>query len=248
MTDLAARGIAVYAYDAYGHGKSEGPRALVTRFSDLVDDYLARLQQTKELIVSRVSSGAWSSPPPLFACGHSLGGLTAATAAVQDASGLAGLLVLSPAMDVPWTPSLRVLALVGSAMARITPRARLVPAVRPEDMNPIPERVREYVEDPLNTVGNVCAATGNETLKAFRALERSRSRLKLPLFAHHGAVDKCTYPPGTEAFVEGAGSADKTLKLYPGGFHEVMFGPEAVLVRRNVADWILARARAAPKL
>ena len=36
---------------------------------------------------------------------------------------------------------------------------------------------------------------------------------------------RCTSAPATQAFVAAAGSADKTLHLVPGGFHEVLMSP-----------------------
>ena len=47
------------------------------------------------------------APPPMFIGGHSLGGLIAALTCLRDQQRWAGLLVLSAALDVEWTLSLR---------------------------------------------------------------------------------------------------------------------------------------------
>ena len=41
-------------------------------------------------------------------------------------------------------------------------------------------------QDPLNTVGNVCARTANELLVAFRQLGSRSSELSLPVYVGHG--------------------------------------------------------------
>lgn len=57
----------------------------------------------------------------------------------------------------------RAQAPVSGLLGRLVPRARIVPAVRPEDMSPEPDVVKAYIEDPLNTVGNVPVRTGMGT-------------------------------------------------------------------------------------
>jgi len=56
---------------------------------------------------------------------------------------------------------------------------------------------------------------GERLLDRRVAAEDARARageLRLPLLAMHGTADTLTDPAGSEAFVAGAGSADKTLK------------------------------------
>ena len=58
----------------------------------------------------------------------------------------------------------------------------------------------------------------------------------------HGTADKATKYQGSQFFFETAGSADKTLKLYEGHFHDLLAdtGKEEVLA--DIAAWIEARA------
>jgi len=59
MRRLAARGVASYAYDHRGHGRSPGRRAFVGSFDNLVDDALVMLD----------SMAAEESDQPLFLLG-----------------------------------------------------------------------------------------------------------------------------------------------------------------------------------
>ena len=69
MRRLAQRGVASYAYDHRGHGRSPGRRAYVRSFDDLVDDALVMLD----------SMAAEESDQPLFLLGAGMGGILART-------------------------------------------------------------------------------------------------------------------------------------------------------------------------
>ena len=57
----------------------------------------------------------------------------------------------------------------------------------------------------------------------------------------HGTEDKATLPKGSQFFYDHAGSADKTLKLYEGHYHDLLadLGKEGVLA--DIVGWIDAR-------
>lgn len=65
-----------------------------------VDDYELILKTVKD-------SYEGKQLPPIFACGHSLGGLTVAHAAARNAKNYAGLMLHSAAIDVEWNLALR---------------------------------------------------------------------------------------------------------------------------------------------
>jgi len=154
--------IAVFSGDAVGHGRSTGPRAYFDSFSILVDDFQS-LADAASTEINSISPE--SVPVPMFVCGHSLGGLVAAFVLLQSPTCWAGLLLCSPALDVEWTPILRVQAALGNVLSAVVPKARIVPAVHPQDINQDPVKVKAYIDDPLNTVGPLPARTGNEGLK-----------------------------------------------------------------------------------
>ncbi|KAG7667050.1 hypothetical protein Ndes2526B_g04463 [Nannochloris sp. 'desiccata'] len=238
FTSLANSGIAVYSFDAVGHGLSGGERAFVPKFSILVDDFEAvcAAAAASDAITSA------STPIPFFIGGHSLGGLVAALSCLKDQSKWKGLILSAPAIDVEWTPILKVQAALGNILAAVVPKARIVPAAEPKFMNRDPVKVKEYVEDPLITVGHVAARTANESLKAFRQLGQHRAEVSLPLYAHHGTDDKVTSFNATKLFIEGASSADKTFIPLEGAYHEAMFEESGPAVLQGMIDWILARS------
>jgi alpha-beta hydrolase superfamily lysophospholipase len=62
-----------------------------------------------------------------------------------------------------------------------------------------------------------------------------------PLLIMHGTEDALTRPEGSEALYRRASSTDKTLKLYPGLFHEILNEPEKDEVLADIVTWLDAR-------
>ncbi|GFH06785.1 alpha/beta-hydrolase [Haematococcus lacustris] len=225
---LAASGIAVHSFDAHGHGRSQPTeaqdRAVIWEFQHLLDDLA--------LVVEDALRGAeveGEAAVPMFLGGQSMGGLVAAHAALGS----------QPA----WAQ-----APVGALLGKLLPRARIVPAVRPEDMSPDPKAVAAYVSDPLNTVGPVAARTGAVLLDAFQSLAKRNAAFTLPIYAAHGTHDKCTSLPAVRRMVGEASSRDKQLREVEGGYHELLLGEEADNCIRPLVAWIQQHAAPRSKL
>lgn len=155
----------------------------------------------------------------------------------------AGLVLSAPALDVEMGPVLKVQAALGGLLSAVVPKARIVPAVDPKFLNKDSQKVAEYVNDPLNSPGNLPARVGNEALKGFKWLRPRYGDFTLPILALHGGQDKVTSLKGTRAFVDGASSSDKTLTVVQDGYHEMLFetnGPELI---HQIGTWILAHAK-----
>ena len=88
--EFAARGFAVTALDLRGRGKSEGERFYV----DSIDDYVSDLSQTIDLARSL------HSDLPLYLLGHSAGGVTSVSYALDHQERIDGLICESFAFRV----------------------------------------------------------------------------------------------------------------------------------------------------
>ena len=79
-------------------------------------------------------------------------------------------------------------------------------------------------------------------VRADERLQVSFPEMTLPVFILHGTSDKVTRPEGSQFFADSVGSADKTLKLYEGHYHDLLndVGREGVL--NDIIHWIDARA------
>jgi alpha-beta hydrolase superfamily lysophospholipase len=224
---LAQAGFVPFALDLRGRGRSEGARYAVDDVSDYVDD------------VAAVIAVAKSRNPglPVFLLGHSAGGVVSCSYALDHQAELAGLVCESFAFQVP-APALALALLKG--VARVAPR---LPALRlrNEDFSRDPIAVRILNEDPL-TAGEVQPAkTVAALVRANDRLRREFPRLTLPLLILHGTADRATLASGSRFFHDTAGSADKTLKLYDGHYHDLLndVGKEAVMA--DIRAWIERR-------
>ena len=61
----------------------------------------------------------------------------------------------------------------------------------------------------------------------------------------HGTSDKVTRPSGSKFLYDGAGSADKTLKLYEGHAHDLLNDIDKQVVMADIKGWMNAHLSAA---
>jgi hypothetical protein len=88
------------------------------------------------------------------------------------------------------------------------------------------EVVRCYRDDPLVYRGRIRARTGAEILAVVQRLPAALPRLSVPLLVLHGTDDQIHPLAGSVMVHEAVFSADKTLRRYPGLYHEVFNEPE----------------------
>lgn len=223
------RGFAVYAVDHYGHGKSEGHKGHVERFSvylDGVRELLARVQENHP-------------EAPVFMLGHSMGGLIAAAFMREAQAAFRGCVLSGPALMSDAAPSAMVLRInrLLSSLAPTVPVTGLDPAGVSRD----PEVVRAYVSDPLVHHGKMTARLIAELMTTMRATLAAAPEIRLPLLILHGEADVLTSPEGSRVFHAHAASDDKTLRLYPALYHEIFNEPEKDAVLADMTDWLEAR-------
>ena len=57
----------------------------------------------------------------------------------------------------------------------------------------------------------------------------------------HGTLDRVTKPSGSQLFYDTVGSADKTLKLYKGQYHDLLSDLDKETVMADITGWMSAR-------
>lgn len=230
---LTARDFAVYAVDLRGRGKSEGERFYVDDVAEYVAD------------IGGVIAIARERHPglPVYLLGHSAGGVTACTYALDHQSGIDGLICESFAFQVP-APGFVLTAVKG--LSHIAPRLGVL-ALKMKDFTRDPVALAALEADPLTRDETQPAATVAALARADDRLAESFGQITLPVLILHGTDDHATVCRGSEFFHAHAGSADKTLKIYQGHYHDLLndIGKEGVLA--DIVGWIEARlpARAA---
>jgi acylglycerol lipase len=222
--ELAARGLAVYAVDHRGHGRSDGPRAYIDRLENAVADLHA------------LGDFARDRHPgvPVFLLGHSMGGLIALSYACRHQDELAGLVLSAPLAVLEANPVTR---LASRVLSRVAPRLRVY-KIDSSTVSRDPEVVRAYDEDPLNYRGALPARTVGELAATIDGLSERLRALRLPILTLYGTADRLVDTRGS-AFVEsGCASEDCTVRGYDGLYHELLNEPERERVLGDVADWL----------
>ncbi|GMA16784.1 alpha/beta hydrolase [Deinococcus metallilatus] len=225
---LVEAGFSVYAYDHRGHGRSEGRRAVVDA-ATLVEDHLRARETLRR------------QPLPVFAFGHSLGGLVTAASAARDPRGLSGVLLSSPALligeDQPaW---LKSLAPVLAKVAPAAPAADLGTG----GLSRLTDEVSAYRADPNIFQGKVPALAAASMLRLSGQLWPQYARWTLPTLVFHGTADRITDPDGSRRFVEAIPAPDKTLRLVEGGYHELLNDEPREEVLGWILDWLRERTQ-----
>ena len=226
---LNAQGIAVYALDHWGHGKSDGTKGFVPAFSAFTDGV--------ELLLKEVESR--HAGLPLFLIGHPMGGLIAALHLPTHQDHYAGAILSGPAVKATNEPS-KLLIWISKFLSRFFPRMGVLPPVA-DGVSRDPAVVAAYKADPLNYQGKMGARMAKEIFEAMAEAQDGAADITLPLLLLHGEKDALTAPEGSQFLFENASSPDRQLKIYPELFHEIFNEPERDAVIADVTDWIGAR-------
>ncbi len=227
-SSLTQRGFALHTLDHYGHGKSDGHGGHVPRFSVFLDGIAALLDDVKRT----------SGSVPLFLLGHSMGGLITARFLLSRQQEFRAAALSGPAFKSDEAPPAFVLWLnrLISALLPTLPMIALDATLVSRDV----EVVKAYLGDPLVHHGKLTSRLIAEMSKAMDDTLARAAEVTLPLLTMHGDADKLTSPQGSEEFHAKAGSADKTLKMYPGLFHEIFNEPERDAVLADLGNWLEA--------
>lgn len=224
---FVSQGLAVYALDLRGRGKSDGDRYYVDSFAEYVDD------------VHRLMTIAKSRHPglPVYVLGHSAGGVISCVFTLEYQQELSGLICESFAHQVP-APDF-VLSVV-KGISHLAPHAHVL-TLKNEDFSRDPAVVKALNEDPLIDHESQPTKTVAEMVRADERLKKEFPLITVPVLILHGTEDKATKPSGSQFFFDTAGSEDKTLKLYEGHYHDLLndIGKEEVM--GDIIDWVEKR-------
>jgi len=225
---LTDAGYAVHAVDHRGHGRSEGPRAFVRRYSEFQNDLVLFRD-----LVEKAHPGL-----PLVVLGHSMGANLAVGHVLDHQEGVAAL-ALSGAALAPGT-SIKPIEIKAAKLL-----ARWVPKLRPSglDADAIsrdPAVVARYRNDPLVYTGKLSVGIAGALLDSMERFPARFAELRLPILLLHGTADALADVNGSHRLEAGAVNADVTSHYYEGLYHEVFNEPEQAEVLGDLVAWLNA--------
>ncbi|KZX55934.1 hydrolase [Halioglobus sp. HI00S01] len=226
---LTARGFAVAAIDHIGHGKSDGQYGHMEKFQHYLD--------TLEIFHRQVS---WDfDKVPMFLFGHSMGGLISALYLLDFQDEFAGAALSGPAIKPDLEPSKGQLLSI-KLLSKTTPSLGVL-QLDAAGVSRDPAVVKAYNEDPLVFHGKMSARYVAELFGAMTRIQAEANKITLPLLMMHGEADTLTSPEGTRMLNGRIRSEDKTVKLYPELYHEILNEPEQGEVLEDLVSWLQAR-------
>src|SRR4029450_4479014 len=164
---FTSNGLAVYALDHRGRGRSEGERFFVKKFADWTTDLATFIDMVK----------AREPGLPVFLLGHSAGGVIACGYTLEHQDELAGLICEDFAYQIP-APDIALAILKG--VSHVAPHARTI-KLKNEDFAGDPAVGAALNADPLIAGEAQPAETMAEMIRADELLKKRFAQLTMPL-------------------------------------------------------------------
>ncbi|TKY59319.1 Caffeoylshikimate esterase [Spatholobus suberectus] len=235
---LAQSGFACFALDLPGHGHSQGLRAFVPSVDLAARDCLS--------FFSSIKRNPQFRGLPCFLYGESMGGAMCLTIHFLDPGGFDGAVLVAPMCKIsdkvrPKWPIPQILTF----LARFFPTLPIVPA--PDLLyKSVKVDHKKVIADtnPLRYRGRPRLGTVVELLRVTDLLSQRLCDISLPFIVLHGSADVVTDPNVSRELYREATSQDKTIKVYEGMMHSLLFGEtdeNVEIVRNDVLSWLLAR-------
>jgi acylglycerol lipase len=229
-TNLVEQGFAVYSFDLRGHGKSSGDRCFVNSFSDYLTDLDRFLTEIRQHHPER----------ELFLFGHSMGGAISLRYVLDYQPDISGLILSAPflgsrAADFP-APVVASIELLSQFLPKL-------PSIQVDSsqISSDPAIVQAYRTDPLISTAKMPLRTLAEIFGNIRQIKHRQQAIALPILIMHGTADGLAHVAHSERLYAGISSGDKTLKLYPGLYHEIFNEPDRSRVFTDLNEWLTAQ-------
>jgi len=226
MRAMAQQGLAVFAEDHRGHGRTADVLGDLTSVDDVVEDLHILRRELQSVIGTR----------PLFFFGHSMGALLTLRY-LQTHGGGAGAILNGPAIQIPQNIP-RAAKVAARVLADYAPLFAIQGFFNPERACRDPEVWRQMRADPLRYKGKIRARTGREIMDAIAVTLPRLSEIELPVLVTHGTDDETVRAEMATVLFDAVSSTDKAIHLFDGLRHEVQHEPERDDVIEVWTDWL----------
>ncbi|KAG1758353.1 alpha beta-hydrolase [Suillus occidentalis] len=231
----SARGLAVFAYDQRGFGRTALDMERKSKESSYGKTSWKEQFQDIEWAVNHAKSEFGSIP--VFLYGHSMGGAlvlafctrASSPPAKETVTNLAGVISTSP-LILQTKPAAKAARWIGGRASLLAPWLTIPSGVKGQDLSHDKAVGEEYAKDPMvKQIGSLRGVSdmldGGEHLLH---TDYTRWPTDLPVLFIHGSDDKVTSVKASELFHQRVPAKDKTISIFPGGYHELHNEPDGV--------------------
>ena len=223
------RGVAVYAYDQRGWGRSDGRRGYLERWSDCLDDLGAFLDLVRAAEPDR----------PLVLMGHTGSAPIVLEYSFQHPASVRGVFCVSPALDLAAIPP--VLRMAANVLSRVRPRLTFDARRRVDAgmayISHDPDFTRFALDDPLRNTKLTMRFIA-ELDAAVRRVNAQAGALSVPVLILCGDEDRAVPPASMRAYYERVGSPDREFHEYPGGYTNLLSDSVTDAVLADIDRWL----------
>jgi len=217
----------IWALDHRGHGKSEGLRCYVNRFSDYIEDVA---------IFEKIVRDAHPDLP-VHVIGHSMGSLIANHYVSSRKSQDYKSLTLSGTGAAPGPAINAATKLISKILSVLLPKLSIPSGLDPNFISYDTNVVADYINDPL-VENKITTRLGSELMASLPTMIPAASKLKIPTMMQIGAEDESFHPDSWDALFEAIAVEDKEFKKYEGCRHEVYNEVKKEIPLGDLKDWI----------
>ncbi|XP_022138957.1 caffeoylshikimate esterase-like [Momordica charantia] len=236
---LAKEGYGIYGMDYEGHGKSSGLQGFVSSFDNVVEDcstFFTSITEKKE-----------NGKKKRYLLGESMGGAVALLIHRKQPDYWDGAILVAPMCKIAkdMRPNPMMISML-TKLSKLIPTWKLIPTEDIIDIAfKVPEVRKQIRENSYCYKGRPRLKTGYELLRTSSELERNLKEVCLPFLVLHGEDDRVTDKLVSKQLYDEASSDDKTLKMYPGMWHGLLYGetPENIdIVFADITSWLEERS------
>eukprot|EP01018_Ginkgo_biloba_P022580 Gb_13033 [translate_table: standard] len=235
---LVQMGCAAFAIDLEGHGLSEGLRAYVPSVDNVVHDCSS--------FFNSVANKPQYTNLPRFLYGESMGGAICLLIHFMEPAGWDGAILVAPMCKI--SPKVRPPWPIPEILSFLSIFAPTLPIVPTEDLVEksvkVPSKRILARRNPRRYTGKPRLGTVLELLRVTDYLSGRLHDVDLPFIVLHGDADVVTDPSVSRHLYEVAKSEDKSLKIYEGMLHSLLFGEtddNIGIVLKDITHWLTQR-------
>lgn len=220
-----ANGFAVVTCDLIGHGKSDGARGHIQKFSDYLENTKMVLVEAKKMFPGI----------PVFLYGHSMGGNIVLNFLRSHSDDVTGCISTSPWIRLAFDPP-KWKIILGKIVKSVLPGLLQPTGLDASAISHNTAEVEKYKNDPLNH-SKISAAAYFEILENGDAILLHTDELKKPVLLMHGSGDKLTSHLASRELAEKRKDII-TYKEFNGLYHELHHEFEKNEVLQTILTWI----------
>jgi alpha-beta hydrolase superfamily lysophospholipase/SAM-dependent methyltransferase len=221
--------VAMFAWDARGHGRSPGDRGYAPSFATLVDDadcFIRHIGQTHQIPIENI-----------VVLAHSVGGVIAATWVHDYAPRIRALVLATPALRVKLYLPLAIPALRLFHWLKGNRKSFIKSYVKAGMLTHDAEQARRYDEDPL-IARSIAVNILLQMHDAATRLMEDAGAIRVPTLLLTGGSDWVVHRSAQQRFFQRLGSPIRQMRTFPGMYHDVLHEKDRQVVIAEARQFI----------